>query len=463
MKRLINLERLKQSLVNDFGKTLKSVDEYLQKVVFNREVKSLNAREIKQLTTNADKELQGLFGAYADGLKSNWRSLFNHRYRAHNDDAYRAIRQRLSAPKSLMAYADAVFDKPLNLTANVGITLDDLTKSFSKTESERIIRAIRLAHSEGLTNDKLVQLIRGNRANRYQDGILRTTTRNAHAIARTGTAIVASEAKQAFIRDNLDIIKGIRVNATLDSRTSPICRHLDHTFMPIDKAKYPPYHFNCRSSFEIIFDGYESPKNRASEFGVTENVSYYEWLKKQSADYQDEVLGKTRAKLFRDGGMSVEKFKALQLDKNFEPLTLKEMAKLEPFVFGEVFDKVKILKNRQGVLVENTRFGEMTFTRSQLDRKFKHASDFGIDISKKNADTLLAYEQAILAHLADEKTIAKGTYRDVKNSIVYYNSDTMVAVAIKENGEFITAFTFKPDDPESKKQYEYYINKGILF
>lgn len=316
-----------------------------------------------------------------------------------------------------------------------------------------------MAHSEGLTNDKLVQLIRGSRANRYQDGILRTTTRNAHAIARTGTAIVASEAKQEFINQNRDIIKGIRINATLDSRTSSICRHLDHTFMPIDKAKYPPYHFNCRSSFEIVFDGYQSPKHRASEFGVTENVSYYEWLKKQTPDYQDEVLGKARGKLFRDGGMSVDRFKALQLDKNFTPLTLEQMRELEPVVF----DKAKILKNRQGVLVENTRFGEITFTRSQLDRKFKHATDFGIDISKKNADTLLTYQQAILEHLADEKTIAKGTYRDVKNSIVYYNSDTVVAVAIKETGEFITAFTFKLDDPESKKQYEYYMNKGILF
>lgn len=316
-----------------------------------------------------------------------------------------------------------------------------------------------MAHSEGLTNDKLVQLIRGSRANRYQDGILRTTTRNAQTIARTGTAIVASEAKQEFINQNRDIIKGIRINATLDSRTSSICRHLDHTFMPIDKAKYPPYHFNCRSSFEIVYDGYESPKHRASEFGVTENVSYYEWLKKQTPDYQDEVLGKARGKLFRDGGMSVDRFKALQLDKNFTPLTLEQMRELEPVVF----DKAKILKNRQGVLVENTRFGEITFTRSQLDRKFKHATDFGIDISKKNADTLLTYQQAILEHLADEKTIAKGTYRDVKNSIVYYNSDTVVAVAIKETGEFVTSFKFDLSTEKGKKQYEHYINKGILF
>lgn len=337
MKNLINLERFKQSLINEFGNTLKSVDTYLQKAVFNREVKSLNAREIKQLLTNADKELQGLFLAYMDGLKKNWRGLFSHRYRVHNDEAYQAVRKRLNMPTSLLAYADKAFIKPMNLTANVGVTLDELTKSFSKNESERLIRAIRLAHAESLDNSKLIQMIRGSKVNHYKDGILSTTSRNAQTIARTGTAIMASEAKQEFINQNRDIIKGIRVNATLDRRTSPICRHLDHQFMPIERAKYPPYHFNCRSSFEIVFDGYQSPKHRASEFGVTENVSYYEWLKSQTPDYQDEVLGKARAKLFRDGGMSAEKFKQLQLDKNFTSLTLDEMRQIEPLGFEKVF------------------------------------------------------------------------------------------------------------------------------
>lgn len=88
MKSLINLERFKQSLINDFGKTLKAVDDYLQKAIFNREVKSLNSREIKQLTTNADKELQSLFTAYMDGLKTNWRGLFHYHYQKQSDDAY---------------------------------------------------------------------------------------------------------------------------------------------------------------------------------------------------------------------------------------------------------------------------------------------------------------------------------------------------------------------------------------
>ncbi|WP_026212802.1 Hint domain-containing protein [Faucicola boevrei] len=112
-----------------------------------------------------------------------------------------------------------MFAKPLNLTANVGVTLDELTKSFSKNESERLIRAIGFAHMDGLTNDKLIQMIRGSKANHFKDGILSTTSRNAQTIARTGTAIMASEAKQAFINQNRDIIKGIKVNARLDRRT----------------------------------------------------------------------------------------------------------------------------------------------------------------------------------------------------------------------------------------------------
>mgnify|MGYP006907835651 FL=1 len=71
--------------------------------------------------------------------------------------------------------------------------------------------------------------------------------------------------------------------------------------------------------------------------GVVDNQSYYEWLKNQPAQYQDKVLGKTRAKLFRDGGMTVERFRALQLDKHFTPLTLEQMRALEPKAFEKAF------------------------------------------------------------------------------------------------------------------------------
>ena len=394
MRNLINLERFKQSLINDFGKTLKAVDDYLQKAIFNREVKSLNNREIKQVLRSADKELQSLFTAYADGLKTNWRGLFGHQYQLQNDLAYQLFRKKLNSPASLLAYADKAFTKPLSITANMGVTLDELTKSFSKNESERLIRAIRFAHTDGLTNDKLVQMIRGSRANRYQDGILNTTTRNAQTIARTGTAIMASEAKQAFIHENRDIIKGIRVNATLDRRTSHICRHLDHQFMPIEQAKYPPYHFNCRSSFEIVFDGYESPKQRASEFGVTENVSYYEWLKKQDKGYIQSVLGKKKTELFLADDMTADKFRQLNLDKSFEPLSLEQMKEFEPVAFEKAFGAVLKLDSTKDRVLTMTRTDWGDLPNTIIDRKLGDATSHLFYEQAKAGDVVSAYTLA---------------------------------------------------------------------
>ncbi|MDO4224151.1 MAG: minor capsid protein, partial [Acinetobacter sp.] len=274
MKKLVNLERLKAGLSKAFGDTLKAVDSYLQKAIFNQEVSELSQRELKQILSNADGELKGLFGVYVAGLKDNWRGLFTHRY-------HQQFRAKLKEPKSLQAYADKAMQKPLRFTANTGISLDEMLSKFSDDEAQKITRAIRLAHHEGLPNSKLIQMIRGSKARNYQDGILATTTRNAKTLAHTGTAIIDSQAKQQFIADHSDLVQGIRVLATLDMRTSSICRHLDGEFMPLDKAVYPPYHYNCRSSFEVVYDGYQRPKQRASMHGMVENQSYYEWLKGQ--------------------------------------------------------------------------------------------------------------------------------------------------------------------------------------
>lgn len=323
MKKLINLERLKAKLANDFNITIKDILAFLQRVVFNKEIGDLSQKEVNIVIKKTDSQLKTLFGAFITNLKTDWRGLFNHRYEV---DSPKNI-------KALQKYADEVFAKPLRLDSKMGVTLDELLDVFNDEERKKIINAIRLAHHDGLPNAKLVQMIRGSRARNYQDGILAITTRHAKTIAHTGTAIVANQAKQALIADNADIIKGIKILATLDLRTSGICRGLDGVFMPLDKARYPPYHFNCRTSFEIVYDGYTAPKQRASEHGVVENQTYYEWLKNQSAQYQDEVSGKTRGKLFRDGGLTVERFRALQLDKNFTPLTLDEMKQLEPKAF----------------------------------------------------------------------------------------------------------------------------------
>lgn len=316
MKHLINLERLKVHLSNKFKTTLNEIDEFLQLVVFRHEISELKYKEFELLIGESKQELMGFLVGYALDLSNDWQELYNYSYMLEtkmvDDDKLDTL--NINKPQF-----DA--DSPIKLSAQVGVTLNQILAKFGDEQSTQISNAISYAYTNGLTNQELVRIIRGTRKNRYQDGILQTTTRHAKTIAHTGTAIVASQAKQQFIHDNKDIIKGIKVIATLDLRTSGICRHLDGEIMPIDKAVYPPYHYNCRSSFEIVYDGYQTPKQRASMDGVVKNQTYYEWLKNQPKAYQVEVLGKKKAKLFQES--SVDEFK--EFDKNLRPMTLDEI------------------------------------------------------------------------------------------------------------------------------------------
>lgn len=115
------------------------------------------------------------------------------------------------------------------------------------------------------------------------------------------------------------------------------CRTLDQQVFELGKGPRPPLHHNCRSTVLIVLkDEYAGRGNinkRASKDGPVDNESYYSWLNKQPKDFQDDVLGETRGKLLRSGGLSADKFAALQLDKNFKPLTLDEMRSREPMAF----------------------------------------------------------------------------------------------------------------------------------
>lgn len=70
------------------------------------------------------------------------------------------------------------------------------------------------------------------------------------------------------------------------------------------------YHYNCRSVSLALLPGQERLFGaRASKGGsVDANMDYAQWLKRQSAEVQDEVLGPVRGKLYRQGGLTLEKF-----------------------------------------------------------------------------------------------------------------------------------------------------------
>lgn len=100
----------------------------------------------------------------------------------------------------------------------------------------------------------------------------------------------------------------------------------------------------------------------------------------------------------------------------------------------------------------------VTFSAKQLDKKFKHASDFGVVTTKKNGDTIAEYQTAIKSHLDNTNTYEHGTYLLVPESKVFFNSQTNNVVVVDKAGNFVSGWKL---DPQTK-QYENFMNSGTL-
>jgi SPP1 gp7 family putative phage head morphogenesis protein len=125
------------------------------------------------------------------------------------------------------------------------------------------------------------------------------------SIVRTSINQVANAASQQVYEANQDITKKYKYTATLDSRTSAICRALDGREFEYGKGPTPPQHFGCRSTIVPVIDyedlGFEPPRpgKRAAKGGMVDaDTNYGQWLLDQGAAQQQEVLG-SKAPYFR--------------------------------------------------------------------------------------------------------------------------------------------------------------------
>jgi SPP1 gp7 family putative phage head morphogenesis protein len=125
------------------------------------------------------------------------------------------------------------------------------------------------------------------------------------ALVRTSVNQVANTASQQVYEANQDITKKYRYVATLDARTSSICRALDGREFEYGKGPTPPQHFNCRSTTVPVIDyealGFTPPPagTRASADGqVPANESYGQWLAKQPLPVKAKALGAGKVAYF---------------------------------------------------------------------------------------------------------------------------------------------------------------------
>lgn len=221
--------------------------------------------------------------------------------------------------------------------------LQSFVSDFTDKQIQLLNTAIQQGYSQGQTVDQITRRIRGTKANRYKDGDLSRVDRSNRAMVHTSIQNASSLARQSVWKKNKDIVKKYQWLSTLDSRTTRVCRSLDQQVFDVGEGPLPPMHVNCRSTTLPVVDKRytlfgddvgDRPSVGANGPNIVEgDETYYAWLKRQPASFQNEAIGPSRAKLLRDGGLSSDEFAKLNLNKNFEPLTLEQMRRLRPEVF----------------------------------------------------------------------------------------------------------------------------------
>jgi len=304
-----------------------------------------NVKRLEALLGEVDSLLLGIFDRYSEKLNLDLIDIANYEAEFEATSLARSAPAGVSldlAVPTATAIRAAVLTNPLSVR---GIGGGKLLKSFidgwAQAERDRVTGTIRQGFFEGQTNFQIIRNIRGTKAAGYKDGILAVTNRNAGTIVHTAIQHVSSQARMEVAKENTDVVTEIEMVATLDSKTSQTCRSMDKRRFPVDSGPRPPFHPNCRTTFVLITKlsvVFAKGATRASvgDDGpqqVSASLDYYQWLQQQPAEFQDVAIGPVRGKLFREGGLSVERFAELQLDRNFAPLTLVQMKSLEPLAF----------------------------------------------------------------------------------------------------------------------------------
>ena len=260
-----------------------------------------------------------------------------------------------------------------------GTPLSDHWSRQSRRTRERFESQMAIGVLQGEDLGALRQRLRGTPTGRYQvvtrsdgrkvreqiyeGGLMTTSRREADALIRTATQSVANRVRDDMIKSNPDVAKGRQALVVLDNRTTEICMSRSGHAWDLNDAPIPdsgaasvfpgppPWHVNCRTVLVPVLRSWvelagprstisreklarlesAGTRTQASMDGqVGSDLNYERWLKTKPKSFQNEVLGKGKADLWRRG--KIKSFSEL-VDQTGRPITLRqfrERAGLDP-------------------------------------------------------------------------------------------------------------------------------------
>lgn len=330
----------------------------------------LSPRRARQLRDAVRRVRDPAWIALAAALRESLRALARDEY-VFVDESIRRVHPQqveIRRPNQLVIAA---------ATPVRGRTASEWVREHRADEARRVVDAVQVGLVQGHTADRIARAVVGTRRRRGADGVTERSRQHLATTVRSAVTAVASAARQRTYSDasNRALLAEEIFTATLDSRTTPICRSLDGERFPVGSGPKPPLHFNCRSvraplltpdpigarPFVVAterrllreyternglrrvaaradlphghkgsFDRYKRSRARDLVGRVPAKVTYQQFLARQPREFQIEVLGEARAKLFREGGLTLDRFVNRTTGRQY---TLDELRQREAAAF----------------------------------------------------------------------------------------------------------------------------------
>lgn len=255
-----------------------------------------------------------------------------------------------------------------------GRILSEWADTLEADDLRRIGNAIKTGMIAGESSEKIASRVIGTEAFKSKDGMTEITRRQVDAITRTAVSHISNASRAEFLNENAEVIEAEQFVATLDNRTTPVCRANDGKVFELNKGPRPPLHYSCRSLRIAALDGVRLgsrpakpvseklfvqeyakanglgdinsraalPRGTKADYDdwarnkvrevtgpIPASTTYEQWMRKQSKEFQDDTLGVTKAKLFRDGNLPLDRF----INRNGDELSLSEMASRDAGAF----------------------------------------------------------------------------------------------------------------------------------
>lgn len=238
---------------------------------------------------------------------------------------------------------EIIDNRMITANANDAATMREFFEREAASHHRRFTGALRQAFAQDETITQMIKRL---------DEVTKIQAREAASVIRTGYNHVVNQLRIEMMQRNGHFFRGVIAIAILDGRTSPVCRARSRGMWDLNtgralpespvRTSFPgpvPWHYNERTQLYPLtrsirevgrmgsrqvkhaLDELTAEQKRLLSVDPPDDETYTQWLKRQSASVQNDVLGPSRRKLWLDGKLTLQEM----VTQKGRPLRLDEL------------------------------------------------------------------------------------------------------------------------------------------